>query len=493
LEHGQPRLRGASGELTDEDSSARFIYSGLTFDIAPRGNLIRRFRMKKGFFVSLACGLLVSLASPVIHAQGSPPPAETEQAPASAAKKADDATAANNTKAAAAHVALQARGPRPPDFLEHLVDQILDLFNVRSSENTVTHFVIAALFLAGALLLRRVVTGFLFGFLKKLASRTRTTLDDKLLPALEAPVGTFIALVGIFAALTVLKLSESADAAINYGSTVAFSLVIFWGLLRAFGALLDHAQEVALKRKMGVAAFMPWIKKTLVSLFVVLGLLIVVQSLGYDVKALLAGLGIGGLAFALAAQDTLTNIFGSIVVAIDQPFKIGEAVKIGASEGVVEDIGLRSTKLRTPGRNLIVIPNKIVAAEPIINNSRFVGRRVEQVIALTYDTTATQIEAFVEEIRQIIRRESEVDADSILVFFRDYSASSLDIWIAYNVKDPDFPKSMALRQRINLAIMHTTEAHKVAFAFPTQTLHLGGEAAQALLERKDAAPPQPKA
>ena len=388
--------------------------------------------------------------------------------PASSAA-ADQQTA--NTNAAAA-VAASRQQADTPDILEHLVDSVLELFDVRASGNTMVHYIVAALFLVGAILLRRVVVTIVFGFLKKLASRTETTLDDKLFPALEGPAGTFVMVTGIFASLKVLKLSVSSDHYLGSGSTVAFSLVLFWAFLRAFDALLSHLQEIALHRNMGVAAFMPWIKKSLVTLFVIFGGLMVVQSLGYDVKALLAGLGIGGLAFALAAQDTIANVFGSIVVAIDQPFKLGEAVKIGANEGVVEDIGLRSTKLRTPGRNLIVIPNKTVAAEAIINNSRFIGRRVEQVIGLTYDTTPDQMEKVVAEIRRIITGESEVDGASVHVYFRDYSASSLDVWVAYNAKDPDFAKHMALRQRINLAMMRTIETHGLAFAFPTQTLNL---------------------
>jgi MscS family membrane protein len=405
---------------------------------------------------------MLSLASVVLTAALAQAPA----APAAGTAEHD----ANTTAAAAATVTKKV--PPAPDFLENLVDQFLELFDIRSRENTMTHFAIAAIFLVSALLLRRVVTTILFNYLKKLAARTTTTLDDKLFPALEAPVATFIMLAGIFAALNVLKLPDASDRAIGYGSTIAFSLVIFWGLLRAFGAVLDHAQEIALSRQMGVAAFMPWIKKTLITVFMVLGVLIVVQSLGFDVKALLAGLGIGGLAFALAAQDTIANLFGSIVVAIDQPFKIGEAVKIGANEGVVEDIGLRSTKLRTPGRNLIIIPNKTVASEAIINNSRFVGRRVDQVFGLTYDTTATQMQEIVAEIRRVITAEAEVDANSVLVFFRDLNTSSLDIWVAYNVKNPDFSKSMDLRQRVNLAIMRAVEAKGLSFAYPTQTLHV---------------------
>lgn len=373
---------------------------------------------------------------------------------------------------AAAAVASGKAAPRTPDFLEHLVDATLEIFDVRSSGNTISHYVIAALFLVAALLLRRALTSLVFGWLRKLSVRTESTLDDKLLPALEAPVATFVMLVGIFGALKVLKLSAATDELVGYGSTVAFSLVTFWALLRAFDGLLDHAQEIALKKHMGVAAFMPWIKKSLLTIFVIFGVLMVVQSLGFDVKALLAGLGIGGLAFALAAQDTLANMFGSVVVAIDQPFKIGEVIKIQGNIGAVEDIGLRSTKLRLIDKSLMVIPNKTVAAEAIVNLSRFTGRRVEQVIGLTYDTTAAQMDEIVAEFRRLILAEDEVEAESVICYFRDYSASSLDIWMVFNVKDPDFHKHMQLRQRLSLAFMRAVEARGLSFAFPTQTVHV---------------------
>lgn len=358
-----------------------------------------------------------------------------------------------------------------PDLLEHLVDAVLGKFSVRSGDNTAAHYGIAALFLIGAVLLRRVAATIIFNQLKKLAAKTETTLDDKLFPALKAPVATFIMLVGIFSALKVLKLSEHTDLYIGYGATVSFSLAIFWGLLRALDALLDHAHEVALERQMSVAAFMPWIKKSLVAMFVVLGLLLTVQSLGYNVSAILSGLGIGGLAFALAAQDTIANLFGSIVVAIDQPFKLGETVKIGAHVGTVEDIGLRSTKLRLVDKSLIIIPNKTVSSEAIVNLSRFTGRRVEQVLALTYATKPAQLEALVQEIGDLIRREAEVNPTSVMVYFRDLSPSSVDLWLVYVAQDADFQKHMALRQRLNLAFMRAVEAKGLAFAFPSQTVY----------------------
>jgi len=358
-----------------------------------------------------------------------------------------------------------------PDLLEHLVDAVLGKFSVRSGDNTAAHYGIAALFLIGAVLLRRVATTIIFNQLKKLAAKTETTLDDKLFPALEAPVATFIMLVGIFSALQVLKLSAHTDLFIGYGVTVSFSLAIFWGLLCALGVLLDHAHEVALERQMSVAAFMPWIKKSLVAMFVVLGLLLTVQSLGYNVSAILSGLGIGGLAFALAAQDTIANLFGSIVVAIDQPFKLGETVKIGAHVGTVEDIGLRSTKLRLVDKSLIIIPNKTVSSEAIVNLSRFTGRRVEQVLALTYATKPAQLEALVQEIGDLIRREAEVNPTSVMVYFRDLSPSSVDLWLVYVAQDADFQKYMALRQRLNLAFMRAVEAKGLAFAFPKWTVY----------------------
>lgn len=441
---------------------------------------------------SLLCAVVLALTGPALSAQPAPAPAtQTESAPASSGPSAQDAADTANKTAAAAAVKTGHVAPRPPDFLEHLVDEILLLFNVRESGNTWTHYSIAALLLVGAFLLRHIVTNIIFKILRKFAERTETTLDDKLFPALEQPVAAFITVAGIFAALSVLKLSETSDIYIGYGSTVAFSLVIFWGLFRAFGALLDHAQEVALQRQMGVAAFMPWIKKSLITIFVVLGLLMVVQSLGYDVKALLAGLGIGGLAFALAAQDTLANVFGSIVVAIDQPFKIGEFVQIGANAGTVEDIGLRSTKLRRADKALVVVPNKTVAAEAILNLSRFTGRRAEQIISLTYDSKPEQIDALVADLRTLITAEPDVDASSVLVFFRDLSASSLDIWVAYNSKNPDFATHMALRQRLNLAYIRAVAARGLAFAFPTQTIEFQGEIARQLAGPKSSAPVPP--
>src|SRR5687767_5965977 len=241
----------------------------------------------KRFVLLLALSVLVcaivGLAS--FAADAAPPPPSAGD-PTTAAEKQKVVTAA-----AAAAATAASREVHAPDFLEQLVDVILGLFDIRSSGNTATHYIISISLLVAGLILRRIVTSLVFGVFRRMAKRTETTLDDKLFIALEGPVGALVMLVAIFSALKVLKLSPNADAMIAYSSTVAFSIAIFWLLLRGFSTALDHAHTLALAKHKGIAAFMPWIKKTLIAIFVVVGMLMVIQSLGYNVRAILAGLG----------------------------------------------------------------------------------------------------------------------------------------------------------------------------------------------------------
>ncbi len=368
------------------------------------------------------------------------------------------------------------------DLLERFVNWLHHFFP--NIDDALFHWIACGIVIVLAILLRHIITNVIFHYLKKLAEKTETTLDDKLFPALEGPTATLVMVLGIFAALTVLQLSPDADAMVNRGAHFAILSVLIWGVIKAGAAILDHFEEIAHAKQMTVATFMPLIKKTLFVFAVILGALIIAESFGAKVGVFLTSLGIGGLAFALAAQDTIANLFGSFVVVMDQPFRVGETVKVGASTGTVEDIGLRSTKIRLVDKSLVVIPNKSVASESIVNLSRFTQRRVEQVIGLTYDTKPEQMAAMVDEIRELIVREEEVDPTSVSVYFRDYSASSLDIWIVYVAKSADFQKSMRLKQRLNLAIMRAVYARGLSFAFPTQTVQLDGPVARQLVERK---------
>jgi MscS family membrane protein len=369
---------------------------------------------------------------------------------------------------------------RQPDLIEHLVDFSLEAFGIKneSGANTWQHFAIAAFIFAAGYLFRKGFTRLFFGGLKRLSARTETTLDDELFAALQRPVAAFIAVFGAVLSVKVLKLSLEADLARVYLQKVALSVVVIWFVISALNTVLDHLQGVAKKKQMNVAAFMPWIKKTVISLIVIFGALMAAQQLGADVKAFLAGLGIGGLAFALAAQDTLANVFGSVVVAVDQPFRVGDYVKIGGFEGTVEDIGLRSTKLRTPGLSLVVIPNKTVAAEAVNNFSRMPQRRVDQTIGLTYGTTAEQLAAVVADIRELLTKDPEVEQDFMAVNFLNYGAFSLDIQIIYFTSNPAIQENFAVRERINFAIMRVVQTRGCSFAFPTQTIEFAGEVAK---------------
>jgi MscS family membrane protein len=364
------------------------------------------------------------------------------------------------------------------DILERFVSWLHGFFPL--IDDHVFHWIACLIVILLAIVLRHVITNIIFFYLKKMAERTSTTLDDKLFPALERPTATMIMVVGIYAALTVLQLSPQADVILGNCGKIAILTVLVWGFIRAGGAMLDHAQEIAHARQMTVATFMPLIKKTAFVFAIIIGVLFIAESLGAKVGVLLGSLGLGGLALALAAQDMIANLFGSFVVVMDQPFRVGETVKIGSSVGTVEDIGLRSTKLRLVDKSLLVIPNKSVASESITNLARFTQRRVEQVIGLTYDTKPEQMTSILDDFKAIINREPEVDPTSVMVYFRDYSASSLDIWVVYVTRSPDFPSAMRLRERINLGLMRAVTARGLSFAFPTQTIQLDGPIARQL-------------
>ncbi|PTX91448.1 mechanosensitive ion channel family protein [Opitutus sp. ER46] len=376
------------------------------------------------------------------------------------------------------------------DLLERFVSWLHRFFP--QVDDQLFHWIACGIIVLLAVVLRHLITNIIFFYLKKLASKTETTLDDKLFPAMETPTATLVMVVGIFAALTVLQLSPESDVLIGNSAKMAILAVIVWGLIRAGGALLDHLEEVAHGRQMTVATFMPLIKKTLLVFAVILGVLIILDSVGAPVKVFLTSLGIGGLAFALAAQDTIANLFGSFVVVMDQPFRVGDTVRIAGQVGTVEDIGLRSTKLRLVDKSLLVIPNKSVASESITNLARFARRRVEQVIGLTYDTKPEQLDTMVADLQKLISSQPEVDPASVMVYFRDFNSSSLDLWMVYETPDPDFRKHMVVRQRLNLAIMRLVESRGLSMAFPTQTIQFDGPVARQLAAAKTPAVPQAK-
>ncbi len=390
-----------------------------------------------------------------------------------------------------------AAGPGPgpakppmlsPSQLDRTWTSIEALFHAEGGGNAIGHLAVAAVLFAMAVLLRRLITQVIFAWLRRLAAKTTTTLDDRLFGALDAPVAWLVFVLLSFAALRVLVLPPWVDTGIGYAFDLAWVVILFWGLLRALNAIVDHLAETGSGRGLALSHFMPLLKKTLGLVFIALAALTVAQRMGINVGAFVAGLGIGGLAFALAAQDTIANFFGSVVVAADRPFRVGDYVSIGAVEGTVEDVGLRSTKLRTGARTQVYVPNKTVANEVVTNFTRMPQRRVDQKIGLTYATTPDQMQAILGDIRTILRGDPGVHPQTIAVYFSGYGESSLDIQLMYFSADPDWARHMELRERVNLAIMRAVAARGLSFAFPTQTLHVDDDVARKLAGAKPAAP-----
>ncbi len=191
-----------------------------------------------------------------------------------------------------------------------------------------------------------------------------------------------------------------------------------------------------------------------------------------DVDALLGGLGLGGLAFALAAQDTIKNVFGSITVMLDRPFEIGDWIKLEGVEGMVESVGFRSTRVRTFSNSLISVPNGKLIEAVVDNFGRRQYRRLSCKLNVTYSTTPEQLEAFCEGIRELIRRHPYTRKDLYHVYFNEFGAHSLDILVYMFFEAPDWATELRERHRLLTDILRLSKRIGVDFAFPTQTLHL---------------------
>ncbi len=329
---------------------------------------------------------------------------------------------------------------------------------------------VCAAVLVLTVLLRRGLARLTVRQLKRISGGGEADLDHRVWNALVMPFGALLMVAGVFAAFGTLQLPPTGERMLENGARVAFIAVLLWGSLRAGAAAFDHAEKVARGKGLGVGAFLPLIKKIVGVIFIIFSILVIADALGADVRTFLAGLGIGGLAVALAAQDTIANMFGSFVVVMDHPFHVGDTVRIAGNEGTVEDIGLRSTRLRTGARTLIVLPNKMVATEAITNLSRMPQRRVEQMIGLSYDTTAHQLEEILGDLRTLVAGDPGVHPALVAVNFISYGESTLDVQIVYFTADPNWQKHLDIRERINLKIMRAVAARGLQFAFPTQTV-----------------------
>lgn len=251
------------------------------------------------------------------------------------------------------------------------------------------------------------------------------------------------------------------------------AVVAVWGTYRVVDVVCEALERKALKTESRYDDLLvPLIRKSLKTFVVVFGAVFIADTLQFSIKSLLAGLGLGGLAFALAAQDTVKNFFGSITVVLDRPFEVGDWVLIDKVEGSIEELGFRSTRIRTFYNSVITLPNAKLLTAVVDNMGRRQYRRWTTKLGVSYHTTPEQLEALCEGIRELIRSHPYTRKDYYLVSVTGLAASSIEVMIYAFFETPDWGRELRERQRLILDMLRLCRALGIEIAFPTQTLHV---------------------
>ncbi|MBU8870035.1 MAG: mechanosensitive ion channel family protein [Gemmatimonadales bacterium] len=339
---------------------------------------------------------------------------------------------------------------------------------------TVGQLTLAFAFILAGLLTRAFLNSFLGRKLKSLTAKTETKADDLAGAALINPLGLLLPVIGGYLALRTLLVIrpewlENTDRFFKVGIIV----VVIWTAFKMADALAVLLTELSSRTESKLDdQIVPLVRKAAKTFLGVLGFILVAQNLGYSVSGLLAGLGIGGLALAMAAKDTLANLFGSIMILIDRPFHVGDWVTFKGGDGVVEEIGLRSTRIRTFAKTVVSIPNQALANATVENHSLMPKRRIKFNLGVTYDSTVEQVENLVKGIEEYLKSNPDIDQEFILVKFTTFNDSSLDLFIYCFTVSTDWTQHLAVRQSVNLRVMKMVEEMGMEIAFPTQTVHL---------------------
>ncbi|MEA3466371.1 MAG: mechanosensitive ion channel family protein [Thermodesulfobacteriota bacterium] len=350
----------------------------------------------------------------------------------------------------------------------------IDFFNAE-----IQRYIIAASIMLVFLMFKRLFCRLLTRVISPMVKRSTNTFDDLLLQSLRKPFELLVIICGMFIALQVLQLPTKPIDFHQFSHALIktmFTFNIAWVLFNAVAILERTITRWAHHTGSPLDEhLLPFIRKIARSFIVVLALLLVIQNLGYSISGLLASLGIGGLAVALAAKDTLSNIFGSIMILLDRPFRVGDWVKTGDMEGVVEEIGFRSTRIRTFSKTLITVPNNILATTALNNFSRMPKRRIKMTIGVTYDSTPQQMRDAVNRIRTMLEQHPTINQEFMLVNFTNFSASSLDILVYCFTATTNWERYLAAREDVCLKIMDIITELGMEMAFPSQSLYLHNE------------------
>ena len=303
--------------------------------------------------------------------------------------------------------------------------------------------------------------------------KTSTKFDDEILEAVKRPVDFLFIVIGAYFAKSVLILSDDISIFLDHILRSAFIAVIFWGLVCILNHLAVHIHKITNQFGDKISADVAnFIIKSIRFFIIILGVIAVFQEWGYNVSGFLASLGLVGMAFALAAKDTAANLFGSLVIFTDKPFKVGDWIKTPQVEGIIETIGIRSTRVRTFAQALVTVPNATLANSAILNWSRMGKRRIKMTVGLTYDTPGSTMKKIVDEIRDMLQNHPEIHQDTIHIYFTDFGESSLNIFCYYFTNTTVWGEFMKVQEDTNLKIMGIVERNGSSFAFPTRTLYL---------------------
>jgi len=310
----------------------------------------------------------------------------------------------------------------------------------------------------------------------KFAKKTKTKLDDTILQIIQKVVIFIIVLGGVYFALKSLKIPGNIWIYIEKVTQVIFIIKIFQGITLLSDFLIETYIAKLFRGKDGFDVQLTRLLTRIVNIALwIIGASMVLNIFGYDIGAIVAGLGIGGLAIALAAQDTLGNFFSSISIIADKPYKVGDVIKFNENEGIIKDIGMRTTRIETFFGTIISVPNNQLAKAIVENMSKRQSRRDDGAIGLVYDSTTEQIKKAISIIKSILKDEKNLTQD-FRVFFTEYDPSSLRIEYTYYVKNPtDFNFFLKTKNKVNLSIKEEFDKAGLEMAFPTQTLYLKKE------------------
>ncbi|WP_242360885.1 MULTISPECIES: mechanosensitive ion channel family protein, partial [unclassified Anaeromyxobacter] len=329
-----------------------------------------------------------------------------------------------------------------------------------------------------ALFLLAVILGSLLGWLTRLvlghlAARTRTTWDDVLLERVAAPLTALWAIAVVTVLQSWLALPEGPELVLHHLLRAATYLAFFWAGFRSVNvAFAVMAASPWTRASPSLAGMLPVGRKVSKVVLLALGVVAVMNELGFQVASLLAGLGIGGIALALAAQKTVENLFGSLSIGVDQPFRTGDFIKVEDVLGTVENIGMRSTRIRTLDRTIVTIPNGKLAD---LRTETFAPRdriRLLANLGLAYATTAAQLREVLAGIEGLLRAHPKIWPDAVSVRFTALGESALNVEVVAWFQTADFGEFTAIRQDLLLGFMEVVERAGTSFAFPTRTLHL---------------------